>query len=270
MPFLDSQSACGMRVARFLKAHSLFLVPSCDATLHLRLCSGAFDPRVPRPHSTASLRRWWFKHLLSNDVTSRGVLSSQRTSLPPALCPNSSGFMLASSTLRRWQCSQWGQVAQSCPLSMASQVHMRLGPLAWTRCVHSHAHAWSGPLAAALQARAICHVMSQRRVMRTCARLGALSAAPCVRPRPLLYRLATPCRSRACIHVGPMPALTMTLSVRQRCLKNPLAHEHVVSRRRFKPAPIFASRGCKVARRRSGLNRCHPHIVVICICSLML
>ncbi len=55
MPFLDSQSACGMRVARFLKAHSLFLVPSCDATLHLRLCSGAFDPRVPRPHSTASL-----------------------------------------------------------------------------------------------------------------------------------------------------------------------------------------------------------------------
>src|SRR5712691_12959418 len=165
MPFLDSQSACGMRVARFLKAHSLFLVPSCDATLHLRLCSGAFDPRVPRPHSTASLCGGGGSSTCSLAMSSRGVLSSQRTSSPPA----------------------------------------------------------PGPLAAALQARAICHVMSQRRVMRTHARLGALSAAPCVCPRPLLYRLATPCRSRACIHVGPTPVLTMILSVRQRCLKNPLA-----------------------------------------------
>jgi hypothetical protein len=83
------------------------------------------------------------------------------------------------------------------------------GSLAWTRCVHSHAHAWSGPLAAALQARALCHVMSQRRVMRTRTRLGALSAAPCVCPRPLLCRLATPCRSHACILVRAMPALTV-------------------------------------------------------------
>ena len=142
----------------------------------------------------------------------RSVLSSQRASSdpsPPAKCPNLSGFVLATSMLAVLSVGASRSVVPS--LNGQSGLHAAGSP-----CIGKVRSVTPGQGHLQLRferARAICHVMSQRGVVRTRAQLGDLLAAPCVcpRPGPLLYRLVTPCRPRACILVGSTPTLAVAL-----------------------------------------------------------
>jgi hypothetical protein len=92
-------------------------------------------------------------------------------------CPNSSGFVPASSTL--------AAPSVGASRSVVPSPNGQSGPhVAWSPRMGkvrsqsvSHANTWSGPRSsAALRAHALCHDMSQCRVMRTRAQLGDLSA----------------------------------------------------------------------------------------------
>ena len=197
---------------------------------------------------------WWFKHLLSNDVILQCPVKP--THIIITSCPVLQLARFHAGKLNTGSALSGGK-SLSCALWPLSQWPVR-STGSW---VPSHRQGAFTVMLTLGRGHLQLHFKRVPSVM-LCHSAMLYGLMPGWGPfrQHLVYALTLSCATLRC-HVIVIPAFLSDLCPRLPCaammpqgLKNLLAHKHVILRCHFKPAPIFASQGCKVARQCSGLK----------------